>query len=242
MKSVLIKTIPGYEFYSDGRIWSEKKKRFLKGTFNKKGYNKVCVNGEVKGRHQWMAIMFLRVSDEYCDIPFDELDVHHEDGDKTNNSIKNLKYVHHSKHSEIHENMPVFKYGLDGWFICGFDSTNEAAKEVNGTKSCINQCCLGITKTAYGFQYSYEKQDRIQPIKPRYERASESQGRKVVQLTLEKKFVMIHASAHAAAKSISKKNGQPKISECCNGHKNSAYGSKWMWYDKYIQETGNGLE
>lgn len=237
MKSVLIKTIPGYEFYSDGAIWNERLQRFLKGTFNKKGYNKVCVNGEVKGRHQWMAIMFLRVPDEYCDIPFDELDVHHEDGDKTNNSIKNLKYVPHSKHSEIHENMPVFKYGLDGWFICGFDSANEAAKEVNGTKSCINQCCLGITKTAYGFQYSYEKHERIPPVKPRYERASETQGVKIAQYTpgFPCELIKVWNSATSAARELRKqgiKVSQSKIWLALKGERKTAGGFGWGYWEE----------
>ena len=175
MKSVLIKTIPGYEFYSDGRIWSEKKKQFLTGHTNEKGYNKVVVDGQVKGRHQWIAIMFMRVPEEYKDTPYDEFDVHHKDGNKLNNRIGNLEYVPHSKHlRDHHPKAKIFQYGLDGMFIREWDTMEEVAEHLGCSVSAINLTCLGYNKTAKNYQLSYEKHDRIPPIKSRYERALEA--------------------------------------------------------------------
>lgn len=58
----------------------------------------------------------------------------------------------------------VYQYGLDGRFIRSFDYMDEA-KAALGIHSTahISQCCAGARRAAYGYMWSYERHDAMNP-------------------------------------------------------------------------------
>ena len=64
----------------------------------------------------------------------------------------------------------VYQYDLSGNFIKEYSSSLSAAKEIDinnkdNIRSIINTCCLGKCKSAYGYQWSYIKKDKISKYK-----------------------------------------------------------------------------
>lgn len=193
MKSVLIKTTPDYEFYSDGRIWSFSEERFIDGNSDERGYNRVELTYGRFSRHRIMASVFMRIPDDLKGIPFEQLEVHHEDGDPSNNSVANLRIVTREQHMLLHEDerktaaaiakyTKVYQYGLDGLFIREWESIKEA-EETLGISGVSQSCRLCIQ--AGGFQWRYEKYDRIPPLKAKSERISEARSIPIEMCTMD---------------------------------------------------------
>lgn len=83
-----------YEIYSDGRIYSHKRTRFLKGSIDGKGYPIVILTfwGYQK-RHRIGRLVGKHFVDGYKK----GLRVAHIDGDKTNSDYKNIAWVTRSE-------------------------------------------------------------------------------------------------------------------------------------------------
>lgn len=59
----------------------------------------------------------------------------------------------------------VYQYDADGNFIKEWDTATDAANFYKGEVSAICGCCNKRAITAYGFQWSYEKENKDRPIK-----------------------------------------------------------------------------
>tara|TARA_R110001592_G_scaffold48753_1_gene153025 strand:+ start:268 stop:738 length:471 start_codon:yes stop_codon:yes gene_type:complete len=85
-----VQGFPNYLIYQDGRMWSNKTNRFLKPSFNNKGYLFVGLrnNGKsyTKYIHRLMGIHYIANPNNYSQID-------HIDRNKTNNHIDNLRWV-----------------------------------------------------------------------------------------------------------------------------------------------------
>ena len=83
---------PNYVIYEDGRVWSKKTNRILKQTFMTSGYKRVHLcNHPIKNQlsvHRLVAIHFIP-------NPLNKPHVHHEDGNKLNNHVSNLRWLTH---------------------------------------------------------------------------------------------------------------------------------------------------
>lgn len=236
MKSVLIKTIPGYEFYSDGAIWSIEEQRFLDG-WEYDGYNYVCVNGKTNKRHQLIASIFMKVPEKYCEIPFEELVVHHKDGNKQNNNIKNFEYLTRSEHSILHNSSKVYRYNLDGYFIDEFDSQKDAATKVKVSDAVLSKCLSGKFKTAGGYQFSYEKKEHIPPICSRADRVGLAHSKKVAQYSLSFpcELIKVWNSASEAARELRKQGinvWQQNITKVCQHKLKQCGGFGWGYWEE----------
>ena len=83
--------------------------------------------------------------------PQDKDEIHHIDGDGTNNRPENLVYVTKSEHARLDHGVPVRQLSIKGNFIAKFDSIVEA-REVTGAK-CISQVINGRCKISGGYRW-----------------------------------------------------------------------------------------
>ena len=95
-----------YEVSSFGRVRNKQTGRYLKPYFSK-GYQRVrlCFNKVSKsiGIHRLLMLAFYPIEDE-------TMEVHHKDGNKSNNNISNLSWVTHIENLNAPEELERRKY------------------------------------------------------------------------------------------------------------------------------------
>ena len=128
-----IQGYPNYLIYPDGRVWSKKRNRFLKGTTNSDGYLHIDLQRtpRISRRiHRLVAI-------HYIPNPENKLEVHHED---ENNDISNLTWVTHLENMNAFQ--PIRKDNISGVKNVHYDNTHKKwmfKKHMNG-KCYIKYC------------------------------------------------------------------------------------------------------
>lgn len=172
-----------YKITKEGKIYSILSKDYLKSHI-RNGYPAVCLyNGKTKDKktvhiHRLMGLSYLGVKK-------DEV-INHEDGDKTNNNLSNLKvvsYKENTKHAidnklTVHPTVKVNKIQKDkndnDIILESFNSIKEAATEIvsksNGKYTSedsmgkhISAVCLGKRATAGGYIWKFENNNREIP-------------------------------------------------------------------------------
>lgn len=178
------KDIKGYEgiyqISSFGRVISlnfnqKKSKGFLKVILNRRyPYVDLSKNNIVKHKsiHRLVAEAFLENKEG-------KPTVNHKDGNKLNSNLDNLEwatYSENNKHAHFtglnkisdkcrmingerssKSGQKVFKYSLEGVFICDYPSQSEAARQNNIHQSNISMCVLGKIDNFMGFKWTKEK-------------------------------------------------------------------------------------
>jgi len=85
-----IQDFPNYLIYPDGRVYNKKRNHFLNPSLGWRGYINVTLSNNGKGQalklHRLIAIHYIPNPNNYPMID-------HIDGNKTNNSIENLRWV-----------------------------------------------------------------------------------------------------------------------------------------------------
>lgn len=160
-----------YEVYEDGRIYSYKRKKFLKPKTEKSGYQKVSLSdneGKIKN-YYIHRVVYESFSGE--PIPYD-MQINHIDERKDNNMISNLELMSRKENirwgtgiersakaraksminnTKISKAVGAFKGGK---LVITFPSTQEAGR--NGFDSSnVAACCNGKRKTHKGFQWKF---------------------------------------------------------------------------------------
>ena len=158
-----MKDIVGYEglyaVTSCGKVWSYRRKKFLKHFTNSKGYLLVDLwkNGKMKhfAVHRLVAVAYIPNPDN---LP----QVNHKDENKTNNCLQNLEWCdckynnnYGTRNEKISNSLkiPILQYTLDGEFVKEWPSATDVGKEVSGH---ISSCAKGNRKTAYGYIWVYK--------------------------------------------------------------------------------------
>lgn len=154
------KEFKNYLISSKGRIRHKIKNNILKPSLTC-GYYKVRLskNGLVEDYmiHQLVYKVFVGDYDKTKYI------IDHIDGNKLNNEIENLRLLTPSENTKaaLYETKTnknakkVGQYDLNGKFIKEFNSTREAASQLNLDSSTISKVCRGINKTHGGFIFKY---------------------------------------------------------------------------------------
>lgn len=155
-----------YEIYADGRIYSYKKKRFLKPHTNQYGYQQVALSdneGKIK-MYQVHRIVYETFSGE--PIP-EGMQVNHIDERKDNNSRSNLNLmspkentnwgsgIERCRKARINgkgsKQVGAFK---NNELIFIFPSTAEAGRQ-GFEQTSVAACCRGKLKTHKGYEWRY---------------------------------------------------------------------------------------
>ena len=141
-----------YAITRDGKVWSYKRKKFLKPRLVG-GYHQVvlCKDGKKKDLY-----IHRLVAEAYIPNPDNLPQVNHKDEDKSNNCVENLEWCdakyninYGTRTKKISK--PVYCEELDRTF----KSQVEAAREL-GLKQCnIVSCCKGRYKTTGGYHWRY---------------------------------------------------------------------------------------
>lgn len=116
----------------------------------------------------------------------------------------------------------VYQYTLEGDFIAEWDNLTLAAEGCGAANKItgISQCCNGKRKTAYGFQWRYEKFDHLPKQK------LTGVEKRIVQKDLDGNVVQIYNSLSEARDALGMKSHK-SISNVLNGLAKTAYGFLW---------------
>ena len=143
-----------YAITSCGKVWSYKRKKFLKSIPNK-GYLRVGLRKDKETK--WFYIHRL-VAEAYLDNPNNYETVDHIDFDRTNNCLNNLQWMSHSENSGKRRYWgakPVRCIELNTIY----PSAIEAARCLNLDNSSIGKVCRGKRKRTGGYHWEYVVED-----------------------------------------------------------------------------------
>ena len=121
----------------------------------------VCLYRDKKGTnfrlHRLIAQTFMGNPDNFPEV-------NHEDGNKQNNCVDNLKWCTTS-YNQLHlcyvlksKVKPVNQYDLDGNLIKKWESIRYASRHLNISHNGIIASCKGIQKTSGGYIWRYESE------------------------------------------------------------------------------------
>lgn len=89
--------------------------------------------------------------------------VNHKDEDRKNNHADNLNWVTPQENNNWSLAKTVYKYDLNGNYICSYISTTEASYD-GFNRSHVANVCRGIERQHKGYLFSYKKLSREQAI------------------------------------------------------------------------------
>lgn len=157
-----MKDIKGYEglyaITSCGKVWSYKRKIFLKPHKEKGGYLRVCLckNGSKKP-----YLVHRLVLETYCPVEdMDKLEVNHIDENKEHNYLNNLEWMSHKENTNYGTGNKRSATARCKKVRCietkvVYNSIKEASIQTEIGYSGISACCRGIRKTAGGYHWEF---------------------------------------------------------------------------------------
>ena len=168
----LLERYQGYQITKDGRVWSNKRKKWLKTVIDRNGY--VRVHLMIDGKNKCMLVHRL-VAETYIPNPNNLPQVNHKNEDKTLNTVENIEWCdnqYNNNYGTANDrrknklSKKVKQFTLDDKLVKIWDST-VACKNAGFSSSAISQCCKGgyfdkrrntfvkITQHK-GYKWSYE--------------------------------------------------------------------------------------
>lgn len=149
------KTYKSYIVYSDGKIFSLARNKFLKPYISSNGYERVriCYDGKFESWtvHRLVATMFLDKSEG-------QNQVNHKNGIKTDNRVENLEWCTISENQKHSWKMGLIKSAhakvvLDTQTGVFYESASELSRLLNISTSYFIQKLNGLRKNNTHYQY-----------------------------------------------------------------------------------------
>lgn len=170
-----------YSISSYGKVRNNLTGRELSGKPNLGGYLQVRLyHGD--NTSEWFLIHKL-VAETFIPNLTDSEEIDHIDGIKTNNAVTNLRWVTSSENKmnickEVRKRKKgkikkILQYTLEGNLVREWKTAAEVERTTGYSSVCILWCCKGISKTAYGYKWEYNKEtDSVKKnnAKKRYEK------------------------------------------------------------------------
>lgn len=169
MEAFEMKPIPGYSGYqatTDGRIWSDKRQRFLTSHSNEAGYTIVSLSVDGKAKkssvHRLVALTFLPNPD-----PSLYTDIDHIDEDPANNRLENLAWITHQENTAKAQakkvGVPKYRFAVGAYNIktgkLEFVEKTAAAiaRKIKSNTTCVHHCLKGHgnRRTTHGYVVTY---------------------------------------------------------------------------------------
>ena len=151
-----MRDIKGYEgLYAvteDGKVWSYKRKKFLKPIKSKGGYLSAHLYKE--GKQKTCRIHRL-VMETYCPIKnMEQMHVDHIDFNTENNCLENLRWLSPTENQKRQKKAKEVRC-IETKKV--FSSTGEAERQTGVNQSNISKACRRKIKSAGGFHWVYEE-------------------------------------------------------------------------------------
>lgn len=138
----------------DGRIFGPTKKE-RKIQYNKKRQNRQYIHIAHIGT-TWVHHLVAKAYPEICGTWFDGCEVHHKDGDVSNNKASNLQIVSQKEHRLLHKGILV-QEDKEGNIVGEYISSLEAERKTGICGAAIRDCLCGKSKTSGGYIWYRKK-------------------------------------------------------------------------------------
>lgn len=165
----MYKTIPNYPDYvafESGKIYSKRRRKLMKPSKKKTGYYELSLYNENGTKY---VLLHRIIADLFCERTQDAEEVNHINGDKSDNSAKNLEWITHGrnlKHSyetnlreqDVSPRKVVAVSMTDGTRLV-FRSIYRAARELKISQGNICMACKKQRPYAGGYYWHYMQED-----------------------------------------------------------------------------------
>lgn len=128
-----------------------------------------------------------------------------------------------SKDIKVQKEESIWQYDLNGNFIREYKNFNEAAININSSKSALCNCLKGKTNSCAGYKWSYANSSILKQPKKSWN------GKKIGQFDKNNNLIKIYNSAVEASRETGISN--TSIGKVCNGKAKTA--GKFIW--KFIE-------
>ena len=207
--------ITNYSITTEGKLYNEKTKNWLKGQISKNGY--LTYNISIEGIKKRLYAHRM-VAETYIPLIEGKTEVNHIDGNKLNNSIKNLEWVTSSE-NKTHaiktglRNETLTKvYCFDKFknLVCCYESV-AAACQINHFNASwlFEQLNRSIKTLSHGYYWSRTSDNDFETKKV------EGIGKPVGQFLINGELIQKYESRKEAARLTG--YDRKRIGECCNG-------------------------
>ena len=126
-----------YFISDDGQvnqICDNGEERILPSTPDSSGYLHVCIESTSMLVHRLVAKAFIPNPHNYTDV-------HHRNGNRTDNRAENLMWCSHKRHMGKHNGIPIVHLNEDRELIGEYSSAAEAHRRTGVPASTIRECC-----------------------------------------------------------------------------------------------------
>lgn len=151
-----------YEIYSDGKIWSYSRNKFLKPITHIKGYQRVHLTDNEGNAKMYMVHRVVWEAVTGKPIP-EGYEINHISENKTENSITNLELMSHNENVNYGSGIErgakgrrkqVGAFNKNGELVMTFSSTVEANRQGFDCGN-VSKCCRGKLPRYKGFEWRY---------------------------------------------------------------------------------------